>query len=92
MPTRKGRAVIRIDPERCTGCGLCVPVCRAGCLEFSATLNAGGDLSVRYAGTGCLGDGSCLRACPEPGAMQMAPEPGASRPLPPVPAWAAEPA
>ena len=71
MRTGKGRGVVRIHQDRCTGCGQCVSVCRAGCLDFAESLNARGDLPARYLGTGCLGDGACARVCPEQGAREI---------------------
>ena len=88
MRTAKGRGVVRIHPECCTGCGVCVIACRVGCLEFAPALNARGDLPVRYSGSGCLGDGACARVCPVPGALEIRLD------LAPSPTWigAVEPA
>lgn len=88
MRTAKGRAIVRIDPEACLGCGLCVPACRAGCLDFAPELNSRGGLTVQYAGAGCLGDGACMSACPADGAIAI------HREAPPAHAgsWALEPA
>ncbi len=52
------RAVINIDREKCTGCGLCVPECAEGALKIvngKATL-----LSEKF----CDGLGACLGKCP----------------------------
>jgi Pyruvate/2-oxoacid:ferredoxin oxidoreductase delta subunit len=56
MATRK---IVRIDEDRCTGCGLCIPNCAEGALriiEGKARL-----VSDRF----CDGLGACLGHCPE---------------------------
>jgi Pyruvate/2-oxoacid:ferredoxin oxidoreductase delta subunit len=53
------RSIIRIDEERCTGCGLCVPACAEGALRIvdgKAKL-----ISDKY----CDGLGACLGECPQ---------------------------
>jgi len=52
------RTVIKIDEEKCTGCGLCVPACVEGALQIvdgKARL-----VSDRF----CDGLGACLGQCP----------------------------
>ena len=52
------RKIIEIDPERCDGCGLCVPSCAEGAIQIidgKATLTA-----EKY----CDGLGACLGECP----------------------------
>lgn len=52
------RKIIEIDPERCDGCGLCVPSCAEGAIQIidgKATLAA-----EKY----CDGLGACLGECP----------------------------
>jgi len=56
MPTRK---IVRIDEERCNGCGLCIPNCAEGALkiiEGKAKL-----ISDKF----CDGLGACLGYCPQ---------------------------
>ena len=53
------RSIIRIDEEKCTGCGLCIPSCVEGALKIvdgKAKL-----VSDKY----CDGLGACLRECPQ---------------------------
>ena len=56
MPLRK---IVKIDEEKCTGCGLCVPSCAEGAIQVidgKAKL-----VSEIY----CDGLGACLGECPE---------------------------
>ena len=56
MTTRK---VVRIDEERCTGCGLCIPNCAEGAIQI---LDGKAKLvSDKF----CDGLGACLGHCPE---------------------------
>ncbi len=57
--TRTVRKVIRIDEEKCNGCGDCVPACAEGALQIidgKAKL-----ISEKY----CDGLGACLGECPQ---------------------------
>ncbi|MBM4313129.1 MAG: 4Fe-4S ferredoxin [Deltaproteobacteria bacterium] len=58
------RKIIRIDEEKCNGCGLCVPSCAEGAIQVvdgKARL-----VAEKY----CDGLGACLGECPE-GALQV---------------------
>jgi ferredoxin/DNA-binding transcriptional ArsR family regulator len=53
------RSIVRIDEEKCTGCGLCIPACAEGALKIvdgKAKL-----VSDKY----CDGLGACLGECPQ---------------------------
>ncbi len=52
------RSVVRIDEERCNGCGLCVTPCAEGAIEI-----VNGKAHVVSAAL-CDGAGFCLAACP----------------------------
>ncbi len=52
------RKIIRIDEERCNGCGLCVPSCAEGAIEV-----VNGKAKLR-AEKFCDGLGACLGECP----------------------------
>ena len=53
------RSIVKIDEEKCTGCGLCIPSCAEGALKIvdgKAKL-----INDKY----CDGLGACLGECPE---------------------------
>jgi len=59
MTTKVLRKVVRIDEEKCDGCGVCVPACAEGALQIvdgKAKL-----ISETY----CDGLGACLGECPQ---------------------------
>jgi len=58
------RKIIKIDEEKCTGCGLCIPNCQEGALQII-------DGKVRLiSDLFCDGLGACIGHCPE-GAIEI---------------------
>ncbi len=65
------RGAVKIDPDECKGCGLCLDACPPHCLEFEHELGPYGVRPARYTGEGCTGCGICFYVCPEPGAITV---------------------
>jgi 2-oxoglutarate ferredoxin oxidoreductase subunit delta len=57
---------VRIDRERCKGCGLCVAFCPREVLATSQTLNNRGHHVVEVTAESlCTGCRNCARVCPD---------------------------
>ena len=53
------RRIIKIDEDKCTGCGICIPDCPEGALQIiDGKARLISDLF-------CDGLGACIKACPE---------------------------
>jgi len=61
---KKKRQIVRIDEEKCTGCGVCVSPCAEGAIE----IRDGKARVIRE--ELCDGAGFCLGVCPE-GALSI---------------------
>ena len=59
MVTKVLRKIIKIDEEKCDGCGMCVPACVEGALQI---INGKAKLVSE---TYCDGLGACLGECPQ---------------------------
>jgi len=56
---------IRIDIERCKGCGLCVEVCPKGCIFISEQSNKKGYFPAQSNNHECTGCAMCAIICPD---------------------------
>ena len=59
MTTKVLRKIVRIDEEKCNGCGACVPACAEGAIEIIA--GKARLIGEKY----CDGLGACLGECPQ---------------------------
>ncbi|UZJ41316.1 nitroreductase family protein [Prosthecochloris sp. SCSIO W1101] len=68
IPTSRTKtpAEISIDSEKCTGCGLCVSVCK----DFSIAIKEGKVEVHDHPLFGCIGCGHCMAICPS-GAIEV---------------------
>lgn len=58
------REIVKIDEEKCTGCGLCIPNCHEGALQIVD------GKAILISDLMCDGLGACLGHCPE-GALEI---------------------
>jgi ferredoxin len=58
VPVKVKRSIVRIDEEKCNGCGLCVPSCAEGALQI-----IGGKAKL-VSEIYCDGLGACMGECP----------------------------
>ena len=55
---------VKVDSERCKGCGLCVEVCPKGVLEISKKSNQNGYFPAQVINEkNCVGCGNCFQIC-----------------------------
>ncbi len=66
MKSKPRQLTVRIDPERCKACGLCLEYCPQGALRISESYNRAGLHPLEVADTSaCAGCGFCARVCPD---------------------------
>ncbi len=56
---------IKIEPERCKGCGLCIEVCPKNSINISGRTNKMGYFFAESCGDGCTGCAVCALICPD---------------------------
>jgi len=66
----RGGLKARIDPELCTGCGVCIDLCRFGAVSRGDTLGSGSAAPSVVDRLGCEGCGVCAHFC-EAGAIEL---------------------
>ncbi len=58
--------ILKIDPERCKACGLCMHFCPVGGLEYSEEFNSAGYHPARQTNPEkCTGCRQCIIMCPD---------------------------
>ena len=67
MTSLSVRKMVRIDEEKCDGCGACVPACAEGALEI--TDGKARLVSEKY----CDALGACLGECPNQATTRSTP-------------------
>jgi NAD-dependent dihydropyrimidine dehydrogenase PreA subunit len=68
---KQDRGRLRVDPDECKGCSLCIEACPPRVIHMTERLNHYGYRTAEYAGAGCTGCGICFMVCPEPGAITV---------------------
>ena len=63
------KAFVKVEPELCKGCELCIDACPPDVLKFHSKFNSKGYHYAYYIGDDCTGCGVCFYACPEPEAI-----------------------
>ena len=56
---------IKIEFERCKGCGLCVAVCPKKCIVISKRSNNSGYFPAQTLNLACTGCAACALVCPD---------------------------
>lgn len=63
---------VKIAPDECKGCRVCVNTCPHHCIMLGTKINSlGYQFAVFHGRDDCTACGMCFFACPEPGAITV---------------------
>ncbi len=66
-----GTNYVKIEPNECKGCRVCVEACPKNCLVIGSEINVIGYQNAKFQQNGCTACGLCFYSCPEPGAVTV---------------------
>ncbi len=62
----KVKGAIKVDVERCKGCGLCVVACPSNVIQLNKQVNGKGyNYSYMHNPDACIGCSNCAVVCPD---------------------------
>ena len=62
---------VKIEPNECKGCKVCISTCPKGCLYIGSDINKIGYQYANFKDKGCTACGLCFYVCPELGAITV---------------------
>ncbi|MCF7792237.1 MAG: 4Fe-4S dicluster domain-containing protein [Victivallales bacterium] len=65
------RNFVKIEPDECKGCKVCVHACPKECLHIGSDINKIGYQYAKFEDKGCTACGLCFYVCPELGAITV---------------------
>jgi 2-oxoisovalerate ferredoxin oxidoreductase delta subunit len=67
----KKKNFVKITPNECKGCKVCIATCPKGCLYIGSDINKIGYQYAKFEDKGCTACGLCFYICPELGAITV---------------------